>query len=208
MILRCAVAVVLMTLAGPAFAAEIGCKAPFTSDATLADIQKAFGKANVKTGKVDGPEGTTMIATTVFPKDPRKKFEIYWYDEEHRSGLAGWTLAADDTGPFGVKLGMSVADVEKINGAPFNIMGFYWDYGGGAGFETGKLAKLPGDCELSLTFDPTVENVSDKISAAISGDQQLSSDMPELKMIKPVVGEVRFGYADENEGTDESGESD
>ena len=63
-------AIVTLSLgAAPLLAEEIGCEGVFKQSASLADIEAAFGKDNVVTGEVPGPEGTTMIATTIFPNE-------------------------------------------------------------------------------------------------------------------------------------------
>jgi hypothetical protein len=80
----------------------------------------------------------------------------------------------------GLKTGMTVAEIEKINGKPFKIAGFDWDYGGYANFEGGKL-----DGKVSIRFSPSTENVPEYLS----GDKQLSSSDKQLRAAKPLVDE-------------------
>lgn len=194
-------------LAGPAAAVEIACDGPLGPESTLQAVEQAYGKNNVVTGEVDGAEGMTMIATTVFPNDEDKSFRIYWMNEDEHAGVAGFTVARADTAPGGVKLGMGIREVEALNGQAFGLFGFYWDYGGAASFAEGKLSELPGGCSMALTFSPTVEPPNQKISDAVSGDQELTSDMPELEVVKPVVTVINIGYPDP-EGDDFDGEGD
>lgn len=186
----------LLLAAAPALGAEIKCEGPFGAKATLGDIETAFGKDNVVTGEIDGPEGSTMIATTVFPDDPDKQFIVYWWDEEKHERLAGVELTAADTAPGGVRIGMSIEDVQKLNGEPFTLQGFYWDYGGAAGFQSGRLSDLPGGCSLNLTFQPSVDELPEAVSEAISGDKEIRSDMKEFSIAKPVVEAMSIGYPD------------
>jgi hypothetical protein len=188
------VAAALLLGAAPALAEEINCEGVFKQDATLAEIEAAFGKENVVTGEVPGPEGTTMIATTIYPEDPARTMQVRWWDEQDAEYLAGVTLAADDTGPGGVNVGMPIEEVQAINGEPFSLFGFYWDYGGFAGFESGSLSDLPGGCVLNLRFAPTREDLPEDVMNAISGDVELRSDMPEMLEAKVAVGEVNIGY--------------
>jgi hypothetical protein len=197
-----AIAAVLAGM-GPVMAAEIKCEGVFGKDATLADFETAYGKANVSTGVVPGPEGTTMIATSVFSNDPDKAFTVYWWDEEKHERLANVTVPPADTAPGGVKIGMPIAEVQALNGEPFTLTGFDWDYGGAAGFQSGKLANLPGGCFLSLTFSPSKPAPDQAVSDAISGDKELTSDMRELVPVAPIVSEISLGYPDgqaEDEG--------
>ncbi len=184
----------LLGSVAPARAAEIGCEGVFARDTTLAAIEAEFGKDNVVTGEVPGPEGTTMMATTIFPGDAEREMQVRWWDEENLAQFAGVKLAAGDTGPKGIKVGMPIEDVEALNGQPFQLWGFYWDYGGGAGFETGELSDLPGGCYLNLRLSPTIEDLPPDVTDAISGDQQLNSDMPELRQARVTVSEVNLGY--------------
>jgi hypothetical protein len=190
-----AVTAVLMLTTAPVLAEEIGCEGVFNENATLAEIEAVFGKANVVTGEVPGPEGTVMIATTIYPNDPERTMQVRWWDEQSVTYLAGVTLAKGDTGPGGVKVGMPIEEVEAINGEPFGLMGFYWDYGGNAGFQSGKLSELPGGCYLGLQFGPTLERVPPDIEMAISGDIELRSNQPEVLAAKVAVYEVNLSYA-------------
>jgi hypothetical protein len=189
-----AIAGLLLTTA-PALAEQIGCEGVFGQDATLAEIEAAFGKDNVVTGEVPGPEGTTMIATTIYPNDPARTMQVRWWDEQNVTYLAGVTLATADTGPGGIKVGMPIEAVQAINGEAFSLFGFYWDYGGFAGFDSGTLSELPGGCVLNLRFAPTREDLPQNVMNAISGDNELRSDMPEMLEAKVAVGEVNIGYA-------------
>lgn len=189
-----------LLLATPAAAAQISCAGPFGADATLADIEQAFGKDNVVTGEVDGPEGSTMVATTVYPDDPDRRFLVYWWDEEKHERLANVDLTAGDTAPGGVRVGMGIDEVQALNGEPFTLQGFYWDYGGVAGFESGKLSNLPGGCYLNVTFLPSVADLPEGVSEAISGDKELSSDMKEFAIARPVVQSMSIGYPDSTAG--------
>jgi hypothetical protein len=185
-------ALVLST--APLTAEEIGCEGVFNQNATLADIEAAFGKGNVVTGEVQGPEGMTMIATTIFPDDPARKMEVRWWDEEKVEFFAGVTLAQGDTGPHGVKVGMPIGELQAINGEPFGLMGFFWDYGGGAGFDSGVLSDIAGGCYLNVRLSPTRENLPDALAFAISGDIELRSDLPELAEAEVAVWEVNLTY--------------
>lgn len=189
-----AIALTFSLSSAPLLADEIGCEGVFKQSATLADIEAAFGKENVVTGEVPGAEGIPMIATTIYPNDPARKMEVRWWDEENLKFFAGVTLAQSDTGPHGVKVGMPIEEVEAINGEPFGLFGFFWDYGGGAGFDSGVLSSIPGGCYLNVRLSPTRENLPEDLSLAISGDIELRSDMPELREAKVAVYEVNLGY--------------
>lgn len=184
----------LLLLATPALSAEIACEGPFAADSSEQRLKEAFGAENVVTGDSPGPEGTTVLATTVYPDDPERMMVFGWWDEENLSELSYVKLAPGDSA-FGVSRGMGVDAVEALNGEVFTMTGLWWDYGGYAGFQSGALAELPGDCSLSLRFD-TALNVPDGIDVGpISGDQQVSSDEPLLDQLSVEVTQVTLGYA-------------
>jgi hypothetical protein len=192
--IACVLALALLLCAPPAAAAELACEGVFSPDSSEARFIEHFGRENVDTGEVPGPEGTTMIATTVYPGDPEREFQAVWWNEETLADLSFVTVPAGDTAPGGVRLGMSVEEVEALNGEPFTLLGFYWDYGGSAGFQSGRLAALPGGCHLSLTFEPTATSPTGTESSAIVGDVEVSSSLPELREVAPKLIELSFGY--------------
>jgi hypothetical protein len=201
-----AITALLMLTAAPVLAEEIGCDGVFNQNATLADFEAAFGKANVVTGEVPGPEGTTMIATTIYPNDPPRTVQARWWDEQNVKYFAGLTVAKGDTGPFGVRVGMPIEEVQAINGEAFTLSGFFWDYGGSAGFDSGKLGNLPGGCFLNLHFNPTLDPLPEAISNAISGEQELRSDQKEILAAKVVVDEINLSFPYPPELEDQQGD--
>jgi len=183
----------LLLLATPVVADEIACEGPFAADSSESRLQEVFGADNVVTGDAPGPEGTTILATTVYPDDPERMMVFGWWDEESLSALSYVDLAPGDTA-FGIGRGMRVDEVEARNGEAFTMTGFWWDYGGYAGFQSGQLADLPGGCYLSLRLDTGVD-VPDGLDVdAISGDQQISSDEPLLEQLAVEVTQVTLGY--------------
>jgi hypothetical protein len=89
---------------------------------------------------------------------------------------------------------MPIEEVQAANGEAFTLLGFFWDYGGSAGFDAGKLGNLPGGCFLNLHFTPTRDPLPEDIANAISGEQELRSDQPEVLAAKVVVDEINLGF--------------
>ena len=175
---------------------NLACTAPFVKNASHARMREAFGAGNVAYQDVPGPEGTTEKATVVFGKDPTRRLEVRWADGKKRSGLlmaqikgkSGWV------GPNGLRLGMPLEEVEKLNGRAFTLTGFSWDLGGYADLSGGALQKPPGGCHVNLRFEPTVD-LNEAQTNEITGDREISSSLPAMRESKPVVTEVNIGYA-------------
>ena len=182
-----------LALVTPVFAEEIACEGPFAIDSSEARLIETYGADNVVTGTVPGPEGTEMLATTVFPDNPRKTLQFVWWNEEALSDPSYIELPAKLAAPGGVHIGQSLAEVEALNGQPFTLLGFGWDYGGSAGFETGALSDLPGDCLLSVRFEYG-ESPEGLDTLPAMGDKELSSDDPLLAQMQVRLYAVSIGY--------------
>jgi len=192
-----ALALLPLLLVTPALGGEIKCEGPFGADSSEARLIETFDKENVVTGEVPGPEGSTVLATTVFPNDPARTMEFGWWDEQRNEQTAYFTVPAGELTPGGLRTGMTVKEVEALNGGPFQMYGFFWDYGGTAIFEGGKLAALDGGCEVTVRFG-TAEYPAELNVDAISGDQQISSTEPLLEKVGAQIETITIGYADPN----------
>lgn len=173
----------------------LGCDGPFTPEATPATLAAVFGRENVVPETVDGPEGEQINVTAIYPKDPARRVEVTFRNEEERTGLMSVRIAGTNslwTGPAGMRLGDGIEAVEKANGAPLQIAGFQWDYGGYVtGWNGGKLDNI-GACLVQARFAPEVE----RIAPEIVGDdvQPLSTDSA-VRAARPHVTEMGVSWA-------------
>ena len=145
------------------------------------DIARAYGGQNLKLQKIPGAEGEEIDGAKLFAGTDRE-LEIVWDPDNDKKQIVFdiRVLGKDWKFENGLKSGMTVEEVEKINGKPFKIAGFEWDYGGYANFEGGKLAG-----KVSIRFSPSTENVPEYLS----GDKQISSSDKKLRVAKPLVDE-------------------
>ncbi len=136
-------------------AMKLECAGPFARDTTHAKIVTAFGAQNVQYRSVPRAEGEVVRATVVYPRDPRRRIEVEWFDQKRRARPSVITVfgASRWVGPLGVHNGMSIQEVEKIAGAPFKINGFEFDVAGAIHPGTTKLAELPGGCSFGGHFE-------------------------------------------------------
>ncbi len=148
---------------------------------TATDIEHAYGKQNLKLQKIPGAEGEEIDGAKLFEGTDRE-LEIVWDPDTDKKQVVFDIRVMGKAWKFdnGLKSGMTVVEIEKINGKPFKIAGFDWDYGGYANFEGGKL-----DGKVSIRFSPSTENVPEYLS----GDKQLSSTDKQLRAAKPLVDE-------------------
>ena len=181
--------------ATPILSAEIKCEGAFAADSSEARLIETYGAGNVVTGEVPGPEGSTLLATTIFPNDAAKKQEFGWWDETKLENLAYVTVPAGVTTPGGLEIGMSIAAVEALNGAPFELYGFFWDYGGTAVTSGGTFENLPGGCTVSFRF-AVGDYPADLDVGPISGDSLIHSSEPLLKTVGAHIDTLTIGYPD------------
>ena len=185
-------------VATPALAKDktaFSCTGVFGPDSSEVLLKQTYGADNVVTGMVPGAEGEEMLATTVFPNDPDKTMQFGWMDDETREGLGFVDLPPSIDGPHGVHVGMSVADVLAINGQPFNIGGFWWDYGGYAQIDQGALANADdASCFLSLRFSPADEYPADLDVSAVSGEVTVPATEPLLEKLDTRLSVVSVSY--------------
>jgi hypothetical protein len=91
--------------------------------------------------------------------------------------------------PKGIKLGIPLAALEKINGRPFKLSGFEPDGTASVlGWEGGALSSLPGGCKVGVKIA-----ADSRAAAAVAAKELLSNDA-NLKSIKASVAEILIGY--------------
>lgn len=175
---------------------EIACRGQFGPKATHADLVKAYGAKNVTFEDVNRAEGDTAKATVIFPKDPKLRLEIEWFDEQKRARPSVITVFGENnrwTGPLGVKNGMTIQEIEKIAGKPFRINGFAFDVAGKGHFEGTKLEKLPGGCAFDAHFEIEGGQPPEHLKRFI-GEVEIPSDDRDLLTLKPRLWIFTLSY--------------
>jgi hypothetical protein len=174
----------------------VACSESFGKDSSHLKLAMGFGFRNVTATDVEAKDGTKVAASVIFPDDPQQRLEVWWRDATSHSGtyLIVITGQSDWTAPDGLRLGLALAELEKLNHKSFKLKGFdkngvatISDWGGG------ELASLAGGCNagLSLRADP---KVSAKIIGALSPNKEYASSNPQMRAAKPTVSEILIGY--------------
>ena len=180
----------------PRDAAVLDCAGPFTRHATHASLVKAFGKDKVALRNVGVGEGETVKASVIFPRDKARRIEVLWIDEKARRKPS--EIRIDDTSAgrttHGITAKMSLADVEALNGKPFKLYGFGFDYGGTVlDWDGGRLAAQNGGCTLSLRF--TMREAADN-SGIYGEERSFMSDDAAMSKAAPVVEAISLRFSD------------
>ncbi|HEY1542040.1 MAG TPA: hypothetical protein VGG01_06500 [Xanthobacteraceae bacterium] len=181
----------------PAPAANaVTCTGLFAKDSSHVKLAEFFQTQNIEYGQVAGSAGGALNATILFPKDPKRRLEVLWQNEAARSDIATIAITGQSQwkGPKGLRLGLALAALEKLNGKPFKLAGFDQPDGARAlDWMGGALANLPGGCQVGLTFLPDRKAPANLVAAA-AGKEVLSSD-PAVHAVKPTVSEIILGYS-------------
>jgi hypothetical protein len=172
----------------------VTCSAPFGKEASHLKLAQRFDSRNITYTDVDGPEGSKMRASVIYPNDPKRRLEVVWQNDASRSVTHLIVINGQSTwaGPKGVRLGLTLAALEKINGKPFKVSGFDQPNGGSVvDWQGGALDSLPG-CRMGLRLAADAKAPEAARNEA-AGKELMSSDAP-IKAVKPVVAEILFGF--------------
>lgn len=160
-----------------------------TAQTTRDDLVRLYGKHNVSGEEIAGAEGEMYPGVILFPHDRHKQLALFWKDAANKrypgtiriSGIA--TVWKTENG---ITLGTSLKKLEKLNGRPFILYGFGWDFGGEVtSFEKGNLDRF----RLGLRFEPH-DKTPEKDLYAVSGEELFSSSHPVLQKMNPKVSEI------------------
>lgn len=98
----------------------------FSQATSLAGLQARFGMANVQVTHGPG-EGGFYHRVVLFPDDPARRAFVEFYEDEPLDGVHAISVRDRESkwrGKHGVRIGMSLAELRKINGKPFYFSGF------------------------------------------------------------------------------------
>ena len=169
----------------------------FPHDLTVETLEKAYGKAKVETGTVQLGEGQSESGTILLASAPGDRAEILWKDADQKRLPRLVKISALDNEPShwkslgGLQLGMSLKEVEKINGRPFRLRGFGWDYSGTvSSWEGGALQKeWKGKCPLVVRFFPeqSRRDAFWKDYKSMAGERDFSSQRRSMQRLNPRI---------------------
>jgi hypothetical protein len=162
------------------------------STSSEADLAKHFGGAAVKLIRVELGEGETTPGTVLFPDDSSRRAEIIWQDTVGRSRPSRLVLRGSRSrwtvGP-NISLGTSLKDLERINGRPFTLAGFGWDYAGVV-TEWGGGALDSALAGVRLYLDPGPSQYQSAPYSQVLGDRDYSSALPPMQQLNPRVAQI------------------
>lgn len=153
-----------------------------TARSTLAELRRIYGRRHVRPQRVPVGEGEYVDGLVLFP-GTRAEVQFRFAEHSKRIGVA---VIEKRKSPWrtrrGIRIGTTGARLERLNGRPFTLYGFDWDYSGRlASWNGGRLPKA-----LIPDFRPTAK-LPDKVAEKVAGDGKFSSANPVMRRSRIVV---------------------
>lgn len=149
------------------------------------DLVKVYTAAYVKLGKIHTVEGQQQPGAILF-QGTSSELQVVFTEDGKKIEFVRIVGAAWST-KEGLRVGTTLAELERINGGAFQFSGFGWDYGGAV--KAGGRA-LRG---LGITIAYT-KNGDSRAARQVMGENQFSSRHPALKTLGVVVSQIVVGF--------------
>lgn len=179
---------------------------PITASTTRADLVRLFGAANVTEGETNIGDSGPLPCTRVFAKRPDSSLTIIWGENQRNKKIGAIEFCWETTNSTcrwhiadGVGFGTTLKTLEKMNGRPFKIRGFGWDFGGQiSSWEGGRLEAWQTPCgNVGLSLNPTAAAMESTAYGSVMGDAEFLSSKPELQKLDPAISRIEFSFGEQ-----------
>lgn len=172
-------------------------KGAISPSTTRQELVTRYGNANVIDQDIDVGEGETEPGTVLFPHDKKQTISILWNDAEAKASPKFVILREKGTlwrTAHNISVGTSLAELEHVNGRPFMLSGFGWDYEGTVmSWNNGNLeAEFRHKGRVTVRLAPTATDQSDVHKLA--GDRPFSSANPVMRRVNPRIYEIMWKF--------------
>src|SRR4051794_443024 len=165
---------------------------PLTPEGSEVELRERYGPTAVDSARIELGEGETTPGTVLYTSDSLRRAEIVWKDTLSRRRPARVILRGSQSKwrvGQGISLGTSLKELEGLNGRPFVLAGFGWDYAGViTDWKGGALdSTLAG---IKLYLDPGSAQQQSAAYSQVLGDRDYSSDLPAMQQLNPKVAQI------------------
>ncbi len=160
----------------PAEALDLSCTA--FAEISEAALLANYGADNIVEQTLPGAEGESYTATVLYPNDAQRRLEVVWADDATKMQPASVSVSGEGnawTGPNGLSIGDELARVEQLNGRPFALWGFGWDYGGWVSEWNGGTFASRDGCMTRVRFEASADNIN------AQGDSEFQSNSDAMR---------------------------
>jgi hypothetical protein len=159
---------------------------------TWATLIGVYTPQHMRRDKIPIAEGDTASGARIFPGTPAELQVAF----ESDNGPVDFIRVLGRESPWrtaeGLRIGTTLAELEKMNGGPFRLYGFAWDHGGA--LDRDSFKKLPKG--LWITVEPREQRkVSEREFRQVMGDKTIASSHPTLKKIDVRVSSLVLSFA-------------
>jgi hypothetical protein len=163
-----------------------------TASTTFEELITIYGKENVKKtmiwdGIIDSEERSEVNGIILYP-ETSNEITLYYNEPFKITGgflqqKSEWKITP------GIAIGMSLKEVEKLNGGPFKLYGFEWDFSGTVtDWQNGKLEFMG----TRIQFSPDKINPGNPEELTVLGDSTFDSSNTVMQRLNPKVTRLAF----------------
>jgi len=156
-----------------------------TATTTEAELQEMYGADKVKIQSIPIGEGDTQEGVILYPGTPNE-LEIIWETAASEGRPAFIRIGKDSTQwktQEGITIGTTLEELEEINGEPFILNGFEWDFGGLVTDWNG------GNVKENIVIALVPQNFA-AMKEEMLGEVKLSSEDEKVRALRPSVGSM------------------
>jgi len=177
---------------------------PVTAKTTRAELDNLFGPENVHDGRFEGGD-VPEAATVVYEGDSSGALAITW-DRERPATIH--ICVGTQTGPCrwrtasGIRIGLPIRELERLNGKSFQVAGFAQDRGQVVSWRNGALEGDAAACgRLVVRLSPAAEAEGREYSKGeadlfkqLRGDKPYSSNYLPLLELNTIVSGLELEF--------------
>ena len=172
----------------------------FSPHTTEADLVARFGAINVSTAPVYGLDDGPRDGTVLFADRPDLRVEIAWWDSAKQS--PAWVAVRGPVNrwrvPTGITIGTDLRRLERANGRPFRLAGFWTELQGVVlSWSGGRLTTaVSNDCTVGVYIQPPYDGTEDlALMRQVRSGREYSSGHPAMQALNPRVVLLRISFA-------------
>ena len=151
---------------------------------------------------IDVGEGELEDGSVIYPNTPRLTILVLWKDSIGRRHPSSVRLRMGSTQVIyeGISIGTTLKALERLNGRPFQLTGFDFDYSGTVtSWLGGRLEKVGGPaCDIKVRLLPELPKSPSReqlaAGEATEGDRDFRSSDANMQLLNPRVYEVLLIY--------------
>jgi hypothetical protein len=203
-----AISILILALALPSLSKDdpwfidpSGKTGKITSTTSNLDLLNVYGKKNVVDGEMNFAEGEVIPSTILFPRSSLRRITISWKDPDQKRNPDRVQIHGDKSlwkTSLGLTLGLTLEEVERINGRPLILTNYETDYDGtvrsweGGVFDSAMESQ--GHVAVRLLRPAKLFVTVEELDKMTDEGLEISSSNPILRKMNPRVSEITWYF--------------